>query len=258
MVLPVTNRLPPSRFDRLDLWRGLAMVWMACFHFSFDLNQFHVIARQNFYDDPFWTTQRLCIVSMFLLAAGAGQAVAMDAGQTWARFWRRWAQIAGCALLVSLGSLQMFPRSWISFGVLHGMAVMLILLRLLGTALPPARLARTPLALAGVAALAIVAWQLPHWVSDPFFDTRLTNWVGLITHLPPTEDYVPVLPWFGMMLAGYLVASLLTVHARGAFTGGVPAFVRPLPVLGRWSLSFYMIHQPILIGSLELFRLVFK
>ena len=234
------------------------MVWMACFHFSFDLNQYRVIAPQNFYADPFWTMQRLCIVSMFLLGAGAGQAVAIDGGQTWSRFWRRWGRIAGCALLVSLGSLQMFPHSWISFGVLHGMAVMLILLRLLGTALPPARLARAPLAFLGVAALAALAWMLPHWVADPFFDTRLTNWVGLITHLPPTEDYVPVLPWFGMMLAGYLIASLLMVHARGLFTGGVPGFVRPLSVLGRWSLSFYMIHQPILIGSLELFRLVFK
>ena len=258
MVPPVTNRLPSRRFDRLDLWRGLAMVWMAGFHFSFDLDQFHFIARQNFYGDPFWTTQRQCIVSMFLLGAGAGQAVAIDAGQTWARFWRRWGQIAACALLVSVGSLLMFPRSWISFGVLHGMAAMLILLRLLGTVLPPARLARAPLALAGVAALASVAWMLPHWVSDPFFDTRTTNWVGLITHLPPTEDYVPVLPWFGMMLAGYLAASLLLVHARSAFTGPVPSFARPLAVLGRWSLSFYMIHQPILIGSLELFRLVFK
>jgi len=234
------------------------MVWMAGFHFSFDLNEYHFIARQNFYGDPFWTLQRQCIVSMFLLAAGAGQAVATDAGQTWTRFWRRWAQIAGCALLVSIGSMQMFPRSWISFGVLHGMAVMLILLRLLGTALPPARLARAPLALAGVAALAVVAWMLPHRVSDPFFDTRLTNWVGLVTRLPATEDYVPVLPWFGMMLAGYLVASLLLVHARDAFAGGVPALVRPLAVLGRWSLSFYMIHQLVLIGSLELFRLVFK
>ena len=232
------------------------MVWMAGFHFSFDLNQYQVIARQNFYADPFWTTQRVCIVSMFLLAAGAGQAVAMDAGQTWARFWRRWAQIAGCALLVSVGSFFMFPHSWISFGVLHGMAAMLILLRLLGTALPPVRVARSPLALAGLAALAAIAWRLPHLVSDPFFDSRWTNWVGLITHLPQTEDYVPVLPWFGTMLAGYLVASVLLVHARGAFTGGVQSFVRPLSVLGRWSLTFYMLHQPILIGSLELFRLV--
>ncbi len=258
MVPPVTDRAATAnRFDRLDLWRGCAMVWMACFHFSFDLNQYRVIPAQNFYGDPFWTTQRLCIVSMFLLGAGASQAVAIAAGQTWPRFWRRWAQIAGCALLVSIGSYVMFPRGWISFGVLHGMAAMLILLRLLGTRLPPARLARAPVALAGLAAVAAVAWRLPHWVSHPFFDSRLTNWVGLITHLPATEDYVPVLPWFGMMLAGYLVASLLLVHARGLFGGPVPAFVRPLAVLGRWSLSFYMLHQPILIGSLELFRMVF-
>jgi len=196
-------------------------------------------------------------VSMFLLGAGAGQAVAIDAGQTWARFWRRWAQVAGCALLVSLGSLTMFPLSWISFGVLHGMAAMLLLLRLLGTRLPPARLARTPLAFAGVALVAALAWMLPHWVAEPFFDTRLTNWVGLVTHLPRTEDYVPVLPWLGMMLAGYLAASVLLVHARAAFSGPVPSFARPLAVLGRWSLSFYMIHQLILIGSLELFRMVF-
>ena len=258
MVPAVTDRAASAnRYDRLDLWRGCAMVWMACFHFSFDLNQYRIIPAQNFYGDPLWTTQRFCIVSMFLLGAGASQAVAIAVGQTWPRFWRRWAQIAGCALLVSLGSLWMFPRGWISFGVLHGMAVMLILLRLLGTRLPPARLARAPLALACLGAVAALAWMLPHWVANRFFDTRLTNWVGLVTHLPPTEDYVPVLPWFGMMLAGYLVASLLLVHARLAFTGAIPSFVRPLAVLGRWSLAFYMLHQPILIGSLELFRLVF-
>ena len=256
MVPPVTDRPASPRFERLDLWRGLAIVWMAGFHFSFDLNQYRFIAPQNFYADPFWTQQRFCIVSMFLLGAGAGQAVAVDAGQTWRRFWRRWAQVAGCALLVSVGSYQMFPRGWISFGVLHGMAAMLLLLRALGGVLPPARLARAPLALAGVALLAAVAWRLPHWVQSPFFDTRLTNWVGLVTHLPPTEDYVPVLPWLGMMLAGYLVASLLLVHGRAAFTRGVPAFVRPLAVLGRWSLSFYMIHQLVLIGALELVRMV--
>ena len=253
-MVPVVKSV--QRFDRLDLWRGCAMVWMACFHLSFDLNQYRFVPAQNFYGDPFWTTQRLCIVSMFLLGAGAGQAVAVDAGQPWTRFWRRWAQVAGCAVLVSLGSRLMFPDSWISFGVLHAMALMLLLLRLAGTRLPPARLARSPLAIAGVLLVAVAAWRLPHLVSDPFFDSRLTDWVGLVTHLPITEDYVPVLPWLGMMLVGYLLASLLLVHARPAFGGRVPAVARPLAVLGRWSLSFYMIHQPVLIGGLELLRMI--
>ena len=38
--------------------------------------------------------------------------------------WRRWRQVAGCALLVSAGSAWMFPRSWIYWCALHGMAVM--------------------------------------------------------------------------------------------------------------------------------------
>ena len=105
--VPVFMPAVRERYDRLDAWRGLAIVWMACFHFSFDLNlpDFgYMHPRQNFYLDPFWTDQRFCIVSLFLLGAGAGQAVAIHLGQTWARFWRRWIQVAGCAALVSLGS----------------------------------------------------------------------------------------------------------------------------------------------------------
>ena len=84
-----------------------------------------------FYGDAFWTTQRAIIVSLYLFCAGLGQAAAVDQGQDWRRFWKRWAQVAACALLVSLGSALVFPGSWIAFGVLHAMALMLILARLL-------------------------------------------------------------------------------------------------------------------------------
>ena len=251
-------RAASGRFDRLDAWRGVAIVWMACFHFSFDLNMEHFLHPfQQFLGDPFWTNQRFCIVSMFLLGAGASQAVAVDAGQRWRRFWRRWAQVAGCAVLVSLATMPMFPRSWISFGVLHGVAAMLVVLRAIGTRLAPARVARSPLAFGLLAGVAAAAWMLPKVFQSTLFDSRLGNWTGLVTTLPVTEDYVPVFPWLGMMLAGYLGASLLLAHARPALAGRVPAVVRPLSVLGRWSLSFYMIHQPVLIGSLMLYRMVF-
>ncbi len=230
---------PLQRVPRLDALRGAAIVWMALFHFCFDLNHFGWI-QQNFYRDPFWTGQRSAIVSLFLLCAGLGQALALHQGQPWSRFWRRWAQVAGCALLVSAGSALMFPRSFISFGVLHGMAVMLLILRAIGPRLP----------LWACLGLGLLAWVAPQLWSHPFFDSRWTNWVGLVTRLPIAEDFVPVLPWLGMMLWGYAGGRWL-LAARPAWLGGVlPAPLQPLAVLGRWSLSFYMLHQPVLIGLL--------
>jgi uncharacterized membrane protein len=225
------------RFDRLDVLRAVAIVWMAAYHFCYDLNHFGFI-RQNFYTDPFWTTQRTAIVSLFLFCAGLGQAVAWQQGQGWPRFWRRWAQVAGCALLVSAGSYLMFPRSFIYFGVLHGIAVMLIVTRLSagwGRWLWP---------------LGLLAILLPQFIQHPFFDTRWTHWVGLVTRKPVTEDYVPLLPWLGVMWWGMAAGQWVLAQRPGWLSGSVPRPLAPLAVLGRWSLSFYMLHQPIFIGML--------
>jgi uncharacterized membrane protein len=228
-----------GRFDRLDALRGVAIVWMAAFHFCFDLNYYRFI-HQNFYVDPFWTVQRACIVTLFMACVGAGQAIAAAQHQSLERFWRRWAQVAGCAILVSIGSWLMFPRSFISFGVLHGIAVMLIIARC--TVSWGAW--RWPLGL--------IAIVLPKVFADPFFDTRWTNWVGLVTHLPVTEDYAPVLPWLGVVWWGAAATGWLLAHRPTLLGGPPPPAARPLAVLGRWSLSFYMVHQPVLIGILML------
>ena len=211
-----------QRFDRLDALRAVAIVWMAIFHFSFDLNYFGFMT-QNFYIDPVWTWQRTCIVSLFLFCAGFGQAVALDQRQTWPRFWRRWVQIAGCAALVTLGSMLMFPRSYISFGVLHAIAVGVIVMRLSGGAgrwLWP---------------LGLVALLLPQFVQHPFFDTRATNWVGLVTRKPVTEDYVPLLPWLGVMWWGLAAGQWVLMRRRAWLTDALPAALAPLATLGRWS-----------------------
>ena len=233
------SRSVAPRFERLDALRGVAIVWMALFHLFFDLNHFRWLdPRQNFYTDPLWTVQRACIVSLFMFCAGLSLAAALHAGQTWPKFWKRWAQIAGCALLVSIGSAWMFPKSWISFGVLHGIAVMLVLARL---AAPLRR---------GLWPLGALCLLLPFWVQHPFFDSRWTNWVGLVTSKPVTEDFAPVLPWLGVVLFG-LAAGQWLLHARPHWLSGtLAAPARPLAALGRWSLSFYMLHQPVLIGLL--------
>lgn len=50
------------RHDRLDALRGLALLWMTCFHAAFDLNLHQLIPQQNFYEDPLWTLQRVGIL----------------------------------------------------------------------------------------------------------------------------------------------------------------------------------------------------
>ncbi|MBI2747853.1 MAG: DUF1624 domain-containing protein [Burkholderiales bacterium] len=243
----MAQRNTGERFPALDMLRGGAVLWMTLFHFAFDLNHFGFI-QQDFYRAPLWTVQRTCILSLFLFCAGFGQAMAVHAGQSWGHFWRRWMQIAGCAVAVSLGSALMFPHSWIYFGVLHGMAVMLILCRLTagwGNWLWPC----------GLAALAAGWWapQVQALLPLPAaWDAKTLNWIGLISHKPITEDYVPLLPWLGVMWWGMAAGRLAQSRgwlARLAVQDDQPA-ATALTWVGRWSLCWYMVHQPVLIGIL--------
>lgn len=233
------------RYFLLDALRGAAIVWMTLYHFSFDLNHSGYI-QQNFYADPFWTWQRTLIVSLFLFTAGVGQAVAVQQGQSWARFWRRWAQVAGAALLVSAGSLVMFPDSYIYFGVLHGMALMLIVVRLT---------ARWGAWLWAAGALIIALYFIApsahlHWPALDFLNDKAVNWLGLISRKPVTEDYVPLVPWLGVMWWGAAAGHWALRRRAHWFAASVPAAGRLLAGLGRWSLSYYLVHQPVLIGLL--------
>jgi uncharacterized membrane protein len=242
--------MPLRRFVFLDALRGMAIVWMTLYHFCFDLNYFAYL-KQDFYADPFWTWQRTVIVSLFLFTAGLSQSVAVHQGQNWPRFWRRWAQVAGSALLVSVGSYAMYPQSFIYFGVLHGMAVMLLIVRLTAGW-------GTWLWLLGGAALAmkyIAASAHSVWPEVDFLNQNMFNWLGLVSRKPITEDYVPIIPWLGVMWWGMATGSWILLRrphwvGQAMKMGPAGPAVNALAWLGRWSLSYYLLHQPLLIGLL--------
>ena len=236
---------PTKRFDTIDALRGLAIVWMTAFHFCFDLSQFGYI-KQNFYADPFWTTQRAAIVSLFVFCAGLSQAIAIQQTQSSQRFWKRWAQVAGCALLVSAGSYWMYPKSFIYFGVLHGLALMLVICRFTAGW----RLWLWPLGAIAIAMPLIASYTHNMWASIDFFNEKAFNWLGLISRKPITEDYVPLLPWLGVMWWGMAFGQVLLKHRPRWLGQPLPAQFTPIIWLGRRSLSWYMLHQPVMIGIL--------
>ncbi|MBU6438553.1 MAG: DUF1624 domain-containing protein, partial [Betaproteobacteria bacterium] len=112
-----------ARHGGLDTLRGIAIVAMVAYHFAFDLQYFRLIDADP-YRSPVWMVCRTLILSSFLFLSGFSFQLAAARGRQQGDFWRRWAQVAGCALLVTAGSAWMFPRSFISFGVLHAVAAM--------------------------------------------------------------------------------------------------------------------------------------
>lgn len=231
-----------ARFPLVDVLRGSAIVLMFIYHFSYDLTYFR-LASFDFYRDPFWLNFRTLIVSLFLGIMGVSLHLATRKGIRWRSFNRRLVLIGAYALLVSVGSYLMFPRSMIFFGILHFVFVASLL------GLFFINLYWTNLWL-GVGLIIIGVM-----FANPFFDQSGWRIVGLMTHKPITEDYVPLLPWFGVVLVGMFLGRLVfTRRALPAVTDWNEdnAATRLLAFGGRHSLHIYMLHQPVFIGLLFL------
>jgi len=229
---------PLTRIRAIDAMRGAAICTMVVYHAAFDLNWFHIISA-DFNHDRFWLGFRDLIVSSFLLLVGVSLFLAHRAGISPRRFWRRIALVGACALLVTAGSYVTFPKTFITFGILHCIVVSSIL------GWPLVRFPRAALIVGIVAIVVGVA------IGVPLFDLPWLNWIGLMTHRPATEDYVPLLPWFGVVLVGISIGWWLLERRMHALRRISRASPKWLTWLGRHSLLVYMVHQPIMVGVLR-------
>lgn len=231
------------RFPLVDALRGLAIVMMLHFHFSYDLTYFGM-AQWNFYADPFWLHYRTLILSTFLFVMGMSLHLAHASVLHWPAFRRRLLILLGCAALVSLGSFALFRERVIVFGILHFISVAsllgLVFLRFYWVNL-----------FAGIGLL----WLGNELALEPFNQPWL-HWLGLMTHKPQTEDYVPLLPWFGVVLIGMFFARFAVTQANipPLRRERVASPVQALARLGQHSLLIYMVHQPVFFGLLFLVK----
>ena len=89
------------------------------------------------------------------------------------------------------------------------------------------------------------------------FNHPLLNWMGIVSYKPRTEDYVPLIPWLGVMWLGLATGLALMKNFKKVIAGTLPQVLQPLAVLGRFSLSYYLIHQPVLFGLLMFVKKLF-
>lgn len=262
--------MTPGRLPALDAARGLAVLAMIAFHFTWDLGHFGYIDASIPWSAPFKAFGH-AIAFSFLFVAGVSLVLANPAHIRWRAFWRRFAIIAGAAALVSLGTWLVFPSAFVFFGILHVIAAASLLsLAFLFAPWPVSFLA-------GAAFFAA-----PHFLASPAFNADWLQWLGLGTTEPLTQDWRPLFPWAGAMLLGVGAARARLLPARGVdldvkaeaapemvavdaahpferppawLTSSVP---EPLPAsgkggwlafLGRHSLLIYLAHQPLLFAA---------
>ncbi len=211
---------------------------MAIYHFSWDL-AFHGYLDADVGGDLGWRLFARSIAASFLFLVGVSLVLAARRGLDRARFLRRLALVAAAAVAITVVTIFVFPQSYIFFGILHCIAVASVL------ALPFLRL---PVVLVAATAAAFIA--APFFIAVPIFDHPALLWVGLGTYFPQSNDYVPLFPWFGAVLAGVAAARLALAYAPAA--PEPPRAARAFVWAGRHSLAIYLIHQPLLFGLVAL------
>lgn len=227
------------RIDALDVARGVALMAMAIYHFTWDLENFGYVDH-GLTAEGGWKLFARCIASSFLFLVGVSLFLAHGRGVRWRSFWRRWLGVAAGAAAITLVTFFVTPGGFVFFGILHEIA----LASLLGLAF-----LRLPFPLTALAALAVIA--LPQWLTTEMFDPKWLAWIGMAAKPPVSNDYVPLFPWFGAVLLG--IAAAQAGGRFGAFDRlrRLNAGLRkaaPLAWLGRHSLLFYLLHQPLLFG----------
>jgi uncharacterized membrane protein len=244
---------PPVEAERrgriwaIDALRGLALIAMATYHFSWDLEYFGYLDPGTVGTGAFKIYARM-IASSFLFLAGVGLVLGHYPVFKPRPFAIRFAKIAAAALVITVATWFAFSDSFIFFGILHAIAaaslIGLLFLRL-------------PVILTLLAAAA--AFAAPFYLRSPVFDMPALWWVGLSETLPRSNDYVPLLPWLAPFLAGIAIARIALGFAwfetlRG---DGSARWKTVLTAAGRHSLMIYLVHQPLLFALVYAYSLGF-
>ncbi|WP_151720741.1 heparan-alpha-glucosaminide N-acetyltransferase [Gemmobacter serpentinus] len=232
-----------TRIWLIDLARSIALLGMALFHFSYDLQMFGLFRPDGGQAAFLWYLARI-VAGSFIALAGVSLWLAQGRVLRWPAFWRRWRVLVLAAAGVSLATYLAMGEAWVFFGILHAIALF-SLLGLLALRLP------APLILlAGVGVFwgstilpGLLEWNLP-----------ALRFLGLGSIRTATVDFEPVFPWFGPFLLGLGMAKALDrLWPRIARIEGPDWLAWP----GRHSLAVYLIHQPVLIGAIWLWITLF-
>ncbi len=243
------------RFWEVDAVRGIAIVMVVFYHLIYDLDTLGRYRIES--TSGFWAVFADASAFMFVFLAGLSLAISYARTNTvprsdrelFGKYLRRGLRIFSYGMLITLvfWALQF---GIVIFGILHLIGASIVL------AYPFMRL-RFPNLFLGLSLIAIGVYiQIADVRVDGAAGVLLAPF-GVVPEGLFMPDYRPLLPWFGVVLLGLFFGNLVYGNRREkAPVAEGPAFAAPIAFLGRHTLFIYLVHQPVLIVSLEVLGII--
>ncbi|WP_175574301.1 heparan-alpha-glucosaminide N-acetyltransferase [Teredinibacter haidensis] len=223
-----------KRIEWLDFLKGVAVLLMVAFHFFYDLSYFGWMDA-DVSGPSGWKPFRYLIVTIFVFSMGVSLYLANYRKPDWKGYSYRLLKLLLSSGVITITSILIFPDAWVYFGILHFMffasVVGLIFVRYPWLCLPAAGIIFI------IHAMGILPFKWPF------------NYIVHFLHSSRSADFVPIVPWFAVVLIGVFVGRMVGEYTK-LLRIGVGRFPKSIIWMGRKSLIIYLLHQPILFSIL--------
>ncbi len=231
-----------KRFWEIDALRGLAVILMIIFNYSFTL-RFLEIYTVNAGWQYWWLFPRI-IAGMFIFLVGVSLSLSYNRKRNYIHFLKRGAFIFSLGMLATLATWLYIGKGFVVFGILHLIGLSVILAPFFF------RFGKLN------AIISLVIFIFGFYINSLPSENYWLLWLGFVPSDFYSVDYFPLLPWFGLVLIGFGVGNRLYSKSKRMFKINDYSnnfFIKKLSFLGRHSLMIYVLHQPVLLAFLYLF-----
>jgi len=247
-----------KRFVEIDLLRTVAIVMMVVYHTGYDLAFFH-----NFDFDPLsgnWKLLARSTATLFLLLVGISFVISWErlpaearktqagtrirgirTAAAFCKYLKRGLTILAFGLLITIVTYFWDPDTYIRFGILHMIGVSVILLPFFRRLREWNVLIATLIIMLGINIRNFSLFTFPFSLLLPF---------GITPPNFTTLDYYPLLPWFGVVLIGLALGDFFYIRTKRT-PKPTNQMLQFLSFPGKHALIIYLVHQPILLLSLN-------
>ena len=228
------KRADPGRIKLYDTLRGFMMILVIVFHTAFDL--YWVFGKDfgflHIVDSPFVLFLRDFFAVCFIMLSGICTNYSRDP-------LRRGVIVFIFGLIVTLFSALVTPDMTVRFGILSLIGTSMIVVALMR----PLHAQVHPLfgAFLGAAAFFATVFVFPVEVT-----VRHLYFLGFVTLDFVSGDFYPLIPYYFAFLAGHFIGRWLKEKGYDVKYGGLD--IKPFSFIGRNSVYFYLLHQPIVYG----------